>query len=127
MCTRRLYPVLAMTAFFAAFLAASTAAFAGENEDLNFAKKLRRDGMYVAAAEEFLRFTEKYPQSVFRPEALFSGAESYLQAARANDALTTYERFIETYPKDDRACMARLQRGKIFKAPVPPKAPRHTP
>jgi len=91
-------------------------AFAGENEDLNFAKKLRRDGMYVAAAEEFLRFTEKYPQSVFRPEALFSAAESYLQAVKANEALTVYERFIDTYPKDERACMARLQRGKIFKA-----------
>jgi TolA-binding protein len=89
---------------------------AGENEDLNFAKKLRRDGMYVAAAEEFLRFTEKYPQSVFRPEALFTAAESYLQAAKANDALGVYERFIEDYPKDERACLARLQRGKIFKA-----------
>ena len=105
-----------MMLFFAAFSAAMAPALAGENEDLNFAKKLRRDGMYVAAAEEFLRFTEKYPQSVFRPEALFNAAESYLQAAKANDALSTYERFIETYPKDDRSCMARLQRGKIFKA-----------
>ena len=67
-------------------------------------------------AEEFLRFTEKYPQSVFRSEALFTAGESYLQAAKANDALATYEKFIETYPKDERACLARLQRGKIFKA-----------
>jgi TolA-binding protein len=107
---------MATAALIAILSIALTPVFAGENEDLNFAKKLRRDGMYVAAAEEFLRFTEKYPQSVFRPEALFSAAESYLQAAKANDALNTYEKFIETYPKDDRACMARLQRGKIFKA-----------
>jgi TolA-binding protein len=116
MCTKRLYQVLAAAAFFAVLFIAASSAFAGENEDLNFAKKLRRDGMFVAAAEEFLRFTEKYPQSVFRPEALFSAAESYLQAVKANDALATYEKFIETYPKDERACLARLQRGKIFKA-----------
>ena len=116
MCTRRLYQALAIAVFFSVSWAALAPVLAGENEDLNFAKKLRHDGMYVAAAEEFLRFTDKYPQSVFRPEALFSAAESYLQAAKANDALTTYEKFIETYPKDDRACMARLQRGKIFKA-----------
>jgi TolA-binding protein len=99
-----------------ALLSLGTPLRAGENEDLNFAKKLRRDGMYVAAAEEFLRFTDKYPQSVFCPEALFTAAESYLQAAKANDALGIYERFIETYPNDERACLARLQRGKIFKA-----------
>jgi TolA-binding protein len=116
MCTKRLYRVLAAAAFFAILFIAAASAFAGENEDLNFAKKLRRDGMYVAAAEEFMRFTEKYPQSVFRPEALFSAAESYLQAVKANDALNTYEKFIEAYPKDERACLARLQRGKIFKA-----------
>ncbi len=91
-------------------------AFAGENEDLNFAKKLRRDGMHVAAAEEFLRFTEKYPQSALRPEALFSAGESYLQAGKAADALGAYEKFIEQYPRDERACLARLQRGRVFKA-----------
>ncbi len=116
MCTKRLYRISAAAAVAAVILLAAASAFAGENEDLNFAKKLKRDGMHVAAAEEFLRFTEKYPQSVFRPEALFSAAESYLQAVKANDALNTYEKFIETYPKDERACLARLQRGKIFKA-----------
>jgi TolA-binding protein len=116
MCTKRLYRIVAAATVSAALLIAASSAFAGENEDLNFAKKLRRDGMHVAAAEEFLRFTEKYPQSVFRPEALFSAAESYLQAVKANDALATYEKFIDAYPKDERACLARLQRGKIFKA-----------
>jgi TolA-binding protein len=94
----------------------SARAFAGENEDINFAKKLRRDGMHVAAAEEFLRFTEKYPQSALRAEALFTAGESYLQAGKANDALAAYEKFIEQYPRDERACLARLQRGRVFKA-----------
>ncbi|MDD4858417.1 MAG: tetratricopeptide repeat protein, partial [Candidatus Krumholzibacteria bacterium] len=116
MCTRHRRQALSVALFLLVLAAAIAPASAGENEDLNFAKKLRHDGMYVAAAEEFLRFTEKYPQSVLRPEALFNAAESYLQASKANDALNTYEKFIETYPKDSRACLARLQRGKIFKA-----------
>lgn len=105
-----------LAAFLVGAAAAAVPAHAGENEDLNFAKKLRRDGMFVAAAEEFLRFTEKYPQSVLRPEALFTAAEAYLQAGKANDALGTYEKFIDQYPKDERACLSRLQRGRIFKA-----------
>lgn len=116
MCTTRVNQALMGFVLLAAVSCLVAPVLAGENEDLNFAKKLRRDGMYVAAAEEFLRFTEKYPQSVFRPEALFSAAEAYLQAVKANDALSTYEKFIDAYPRDERACMARLQRGKIFKA-----------
>jgi TolA-binding protein len=116
MITRRFHQAAAVAVLAAALSAVALPLRAGENEDLSFAKKLRRDGMYVAAAEEFLRFTDKYPQSAFRPEALFSAAESYLQAVKANEALATYEKFIEAYPKDDRACLARLQRGKIFKA-----------
>ncbi|RJR28240.1 MAG: outer membrane protein assembly factor BamD [Candidatus Latescibacterota bacterium] len=97
-------------------LLSAAAASAGENEDINFAKRLRRDGMYVAAAEEFMRFIEKYPQSALRPEALFAAGESYLQAGKANDALAAYEKFIEQYPRDERACLARLQRGRVLKA-----------
>lgn len=89
---------------------------AGESEDMNFAKKLRRDGMHVAAAEEFLRFSEKYPQSAFRAEALFSAGESYLEAGKASEALSVYERFVEQYPEDERACLALFQRGRIFEA-----------
>ena len=85
--TARFNRALTLAAVVCAACIVSAPAHAGESEDLNFAKKLRRDGMYVAAAEEFLRFTEKYPQSPFRAEALFSAAESYLQAAKANDAL----------------------------------------
>lgn len=89
---------------------------AGENEDLDFAKQLRHDGKYVEAAGEFLLLVDKYPQSAFRPEALFSAGECFLQAYKAQEALDVYQRFLETYPKDERACLARLQRGKIFKA-----------
>ena len=89
---------------------------AGENEDLAFAKQLRQDGKYMEAAGEFLLFADKYPQSAFRPEALFGAGECFLQAYRAHEALEAYQRFLDAYPTDERACLARLQRGKIFKA-----------
>ena len=53
---------------------------AGENEDFRFAEKLKRDGMYMAAGEEYLRFAERYPRSVHRPRALMGAGEAFMQA-----------------------------------------------
>ncbi|UCF06320.1 MAG: tetratricopeptide repeat protein [bacterium] len=89
---------------------------AGETEDLRFARRLRDDGMYIAAAEEFLRFAEKYPRSIFRPEALVSAGESYMQAGKAIEALETFDTFLAAYSGDQRACTVRYYRGSILKS-----------
>lgn len=89
---------------------------AGESEDFSFAKKLRRDGMFVAAAEEFLRFAQKYPASALRPSALMNAGESYMQAGKAGEALKVFETFLDEYPGHENACPARFHRGRILKA-----------
>lgn len=89
---------------------------AGETEDMRFAKRLRNDGMYTAAAEEFMRFAEKYPRSLQRPEALLSAGESYMQAGKAVEALNVFDAFLKDYPDDAGACKARFYRGDILKA-----------
>ena len=89
---------------------------AGESEDFRFAKRLKRDKMFVAAAEEFLRFSEKYPASMLRAASLFSAGECWMQAGRANDALSAFERQLADYPGDENACKARFYRGTILKA-----------
>ena len=89
---------------------------AGESEDFRFAKRLQRDKMFVAAAEEFLRFSEKYPASTLRASALFSAGECWMQAGRANDALSAFERQLADYPGDENSCKARFYRGTILKA-----------
>ncbi len=112
--TRRGVSIAALAAF-AAVLAAGIS-MAGENEDLRFAKRLQGDRMFVAAAEEFLRFSEKYPASTLRASALFSAGECWMQAGRANDALASFERLLSDYPDDVNACKARYYRGTILKA-----------
>ena len=89
---------------------------AGETEDMRFAKRLMSDGMYTAAAEEFMRFAEKYPRSLQRPEALLSAGESYMQAGKAVEALDVLDAFLKDYPDDAGACKARFYRGDILKA-----------
>jgi TolA-binding protein len=91
-------------------------AAAGETEDFQFATKLKNDGMFVSAAEEFLRFSERYPHSTFRDEALIGAGEAYMQAGRAVLALDVFEMFLDAYGADEKACKARFYRGRILKA-----------
>lgn len=100
----------------AAILLLPATLHAGESEDFSFARRLQRDGMFVAAAEEYLRFAERYPASVQRPAALHGAGESWMQAGRAAEALEAFERLLAGYPGDDYACTARYYRGTIFKA-----------
>ncbi len=96
--------------------AVSKPSAAGENEDFRFAKRLQRDGMHMAAAEEFVRFAEKYPRSILRPDALLGAGESYMQAGKTQEALDVFGLFLESYGDDEDACKARIYRGRIFKA-----------
>ncbi|MCK4349626.1 MAG: outer membrane protein assembly factor BamD, partial [Candidatus Krumholzibacteria bacterium] len=79
-------------------LFSATGIRAGEIEELNFARKLLRDGMYIAAAEEFLRFSENHPNSNHRQEALINAGEAYMRAGRAGDALKAFDAYIASYP-----------------------------
>ncbi len=88
---------------------------AGESDDFFFAEKLRKDGMYVAAAEEFIRFSEKYPHSSRRPSALVNAGECYMKAGRAGSALDVFSAFMDEYPGHQSACKVKFYRGTIFK------------
>ncbi len=92
-----------------------TPAVAGENNDFRFARRLQRDGMYIAAAEEYTRFSEKYPASTLRLTALFNAGESWIKANRALNALEIFESLLADYPSADSACKARYYRGDILK------------
>ena len=90
--------------------------YAGEIEELNFAKKLARDGLHIAAAEEFLRFAERYPASPRRAEALSRAGEAYMKAGKANEALAAFDSYIESYAAQADGCRVRFHRGRILKA-----------
>jgi TolA-binding protein len=88
---------------------------AGEIEELNFAKKLMRDGMYVAAAEEFLRFAERYPKSPSRAEALLAAGEAFMKAGKAGESIRAFDKYLESYPDGSDACKASFYKGRILK------------
>jgi TolA-binding protein len=112
-----LWGIVSITAVAAMMITlAAATCMAGESEDFRFATRLQTDRMFVAAAEEFIRFSEKYPSSTLRAAALFSAGESWMQAGRAGDALAAFERQLADYPGDENACKARFYRGTILKA-----------
>lgn len=88
---------------------------AGENDDFRFAGRLYRDGMFIAAAEEYIRFSEKYPSSQLRPAALFHGGESWMKAGRPPEAMEAFAALLASYPSDENACRARFYRGDILR------------
>jgi TolA-binding protein len=101
--------------FFSVICIFALACRAGESDDFFFAEKLRKDGMYVAAAEEFVRFTNKYPHSSLRPSALVNAGECYMKAGKAREALEIFSTFLDAYPDNESACKVRFYRGIIFK------------
>ncbi len=100
----------------AAVAARPIPAAAGENEDFRFAQRLQRDGMFIAAAEEYMRFSEKYPASALRALSLFNAGESWMKSRRTNEALDVFESLLEAYSSDENACKARFYRGDILRA-----------
>ncbi len=107
---------LSSAVFVTAVLARSGGVAAAENDDFRFAQRLQRDGMFIAAAEEYQRFSEKYPESPLRPVSLFNAGESWMRAARAAEALAVFESLLTAYPSDENACKARYYRGDILRA-----------
>lgn len=93
----------------------SAGCMAAENDDLRFAQRLQRDGMFIAAAEEYLRFSEKYPDSALCPLALFNAGESWMRANRADNALDALSMMLASYPGDENSCRARFYRGDIMR------------
>ena len=90
-------------------------AYAGENEDFRFAEKLNGDKMFIAAAEEYTRFCEKYPSSTLHPKALFSAGECWMQAGKPDKALESFGSYISLFPEDENICKAKYYRGRVFK------------
>jgi TolA-binding protein len=71
--------------------------------------------MFVAAAEEYTRFCDRYPGSELCPRAIFLAGESWMQAGKAKEALETFQRYLDSYPEGDQVCRARFYRGRILK------------
>ncbi len=93
----------------------ASSANAGESDDFRFARRLQNDGIYIAAAEEYLRFSEKYPDSGLRPSSLFNAGECWMKAGKAAEAMDAFETLLAAHPRFEDACKARYYRGDILR------------
>jgi TolA-binding protein len=96
--------------FFLFLLLLVTFAFAalGEEEQLNFAASLYRDGLYDPARQQLRLFLQNFPQSPRVPEAEFLAADSCLRLQRATEAAMSFEAFLNRHPQHPRYLEAQL-------------------
>ncbi|KXU35903.1 hypothetical protein AXK11_05070 [Cephaloticoccus primus] len=69
---------------------------------MNSARRAEERGSKGAAAKRYARVVKRYPTSIYTPEALYRGADLYLQRKQYNKAFDAYSQLIARYPNTDR-------------------------
>ena len=62
---------------------------------------------FAGAIEELKSFGQSYPDSPLKPVAALSLAYAYAQAGKTDDARSTFENFLKTYPDHELATDAK--------------------
>lgn len=83
-------------------------------EVYSFAQSLKRDRLYEAAAEQFVKFAVENPTDTRAPRALEEGAYCYRKAGRLAQAVQVLENLVATYIKDPRRCENEAALGKLY-------------
>ncbi|MBN2231339.1 MAG: tol-pal system protein YbgF [Deltaproteobacteria bacterium] len=71
-------------------------------------------GDYDAARKKLVKFTEAFPQSQYKVNALFWIAECSYQEKNYEEAIIKYDEIITTYPDHPKASSALLKQGFSF-------------
>jgi len=69
------------------------------------------EGNYNGSREQFKLFLSKYPDSSKASDATYWIAESYYRQREFEEAILEYQKFIDTYPKDERVPLSYLKQG----------------
>ena len=64
--------------------------------------------------QTLISFGEKYPESTYQDEVLFTLGNTYLQVGRYKEALKTYQKLIATFDKSPFFALAMLKKGLIY-------------
>ena len=94
-----------------------------EEQDFAFALGLYRDGLYQLAHEQLQKFSETYPNSLKRSEALFLENECLFFTEHLSAARQGYAQYLREYPRSTYADDAWFRTGEIqLKAKQPSAA-----
>lgn len=93
-----------------------------EKAEYDAAVLLFQDGKFKEAAVKFSRFAEKWPESPYRPDALFWWGSSAFGAEQYKTVISSQNSLLKAYPKHPRAADAMLLVGSAQAASGNPKA-----
>lgn len=80
----------------------------------NACYKLFKEGQYVKAREEFLKFLKQYPKTAFSDNAQFWIGETWYVEEKFERAIVEYEKVVKDYPSGDKVPYALLKQGMAF-------------
>ncbi|MCX7722030.1 MAG: tetratricopeptide repeat protein [Verrucomicrobiae bacterium] len=89
---------------------------AGARARLMAAGALFNEGRFAEAKIQFDRFIRDYPQSPFRPDALYGSAASLAAQGKAAEAIPLLNQIVERYPDTAVATRAKLTLAKLLAA-----------
>jgi len=84
------------------------------SSDLDFARMLYDDGLYLLAADQYQDFARHHPDSPLVPLARFMVAESYLSQGHLEAAEGGYRDFLRQHPQDPLVSEAWFQLGECL-------------
>jgi len=80
----------------------------------NACYKLFKEGQYVKAREEFLKFLKQYPKTAFSDNAQFWIGETWYVEDKFERAIVEYQKVVKDYPNGDKVPYALLKQGMAF-------------
>ena len=80
----------------------------------NACYKLFKEGQYVKAREEFLKFMKQYPKTAYSDNAQFWIGETWYVEEKYERAIVEYEKVVKDYPSGDKVPYALLKQGMAF-------------
>ena len=80
----------------------------------NACYKLFKEGQYVKAREEFLKFLKQYPKTAYSDNAQFWIGETWYVEDKFERAIVEYQKVVKDYPNGDKVPFALLKQGMAF-------------
>jgi len=80
----------------------------------NACYKLFKEGQYVKAREEFVKFLKQHPKTAFSDNAQFWVGETWYVEDKFERAIVEYQKVVKDYPNGDKVPYALLKQGMAF-------------
>jgi tol-pal system protein YbgF len=80
----------------------------------NACYKLFKEGQYVKAREEFVKFLKQHPKTAFSDNAQFWIGETWYVEDKFERAIVEYQKVVKDYPNGDKVPYALLKQGMAF-------------